>query len=893
MNWWQRLWRKREQERRLEQELCFHFESQIADNIRAGMSEDEARRRARLEFGALESVKEDCREARGTVWLDSTWQDLRFSLRTLRKTPAFTLAAVFTLALGIGANTAIFNVTNAILLRSLPVPDPQQIVSLKVEPAQPDGAGNTGDSETSFSELVFERLRTRHDAFSAVIAHVPLGFNKISVRHGEVPEEVSGEMTSGNLFSGLGVRMACGRPFTLEDEYNHAAVTVLSYAYLERSFAGNCPGALGQTLHIKGFPFTIVGVAARGFFGLVGSTDLWIPLQRRPEFNAWGSSNDSYYADVNWWCLPLMARLAPGISAERAVVMVTPAFQRAAYEPLGGKPHPDEKPRTLALVPMRGIPGGQGQAKILTVLMAMVGLILVIACGNIAMLLVARNTARQREFSIRLAIGGSRFRLFRQLLTDSLLITGAGAALGWLLSLVAKRALVAWAGIDFDVTPDATVLLFTIGIAILAGVVFGLAPLIAAVRVPIGLALKSSAANLSQSRGRLRAGRFIVALQVSMCLMLVAASGLLVGTLRNLEHINLGFRTSGLVVFGINPQLVAHSNAEASVFYQALLDKLRALPGVESVTLMGNRIGSGWSNNTTAIVDGKNAVASGPNASTGMRWNDVGPDFFTTLGVPILRGRDLNGRDSDAAPKVAIVNETFAKRFLAGRDPLGHSVSFNPAKPYTIVGVVANNKYTGVREHDTPMAYFPYTQTDASGVKHIEMRVAGDPVRVLPVVRKTVAGFSPDMALLQPMTQQAQFDETISDERLVARLSICFGALAVLLVATGLYGTLAYNVSRRTSEIGVRMALGARRFDVLWMILREGLLVCLIGIAVGLPLTLLSSGLLESLLFGLAPRDPFTTSLAIVGVILVSAAAGLVPASRAASVQPTVALREE
>jgi predicted permease len=894
MNWLHRLWRKPEQEKRLEQELRFHFDSQVAANIRAGMSEEEARRRAHLEFGSLESVKEECREARGTVWLDSTWQDIRFSLRTLRKTPAFTVAAIATLALGIGANTAIFSVTNAALLRTLPVHDPQQLVSLKVEPSQPDGAGNTGDSETSFSDLVFERLRTRRDAFSAVIAHVPLGFNKISVRHGQSPEEAAGEMVSGNLFSGLGVRMECGRPFTLDDEHNHAAVTVVSYAYLERSFGENCRNAIGETLFIKGFPFTIIGVAARGFFGPQNApTDLWIPLQNRPEFNAWGSSSDSYYANPKWWCLPLMARLTPGISAERAVAMVTPAFQRAAYEPLGGKPHPGEKPRTLALAPMRGVPGAEGETKTLTVLMGMVGLILIIACGNIAMLLMARNTARQREFSVRLAIGGSHFRLFRQLLTDSLLITGAGASLGWILSLVAKRALVVWADIDFDVSPDANVLLFTIGISLIAGIVFGVAPLFAAVRVPIGLALKSSAANLSQSHAKLRTGRIVVALQVSVCLMLVAASGLLVGTLRNLEHINLGFRSSGLVVFGVNPQLLVHSDAEAIRFYEALLDKLRGLPGVEGATLMGNRIGSGWSNNTTAIVDGKQAVAAAPNAHSGMRWNDVGPNFFTTLGVPILRGRDLNERDSESTPKVAIINETFAKRFLPGRDPLGHSVSYSGDKPYTIVGIVADSKYTGVREHDVPMAYFPYTQIGGAGVRHIELRTADDPNRLLPVVRKTVASFSPDLALLQPMTQQAQFDDTISDERLVARLSICFGVLAVLLVATGLYGTLAYNVSRRTSEIGIRMALGARRVNVLWMILRESLLVCAIGIALGLPLTLASASVIESLLFGLTPRDPLTICLATLGVIVVSIAAGLVPARRAASVDPMIALRYE
>jgi predicted permease len=633
-------------------------------------------------------------------------------------------------------------------------------------------------------------------------------------------------------------------------------------------------------------------VAGRGFFGVeTAPTDVWIPLQKRRELNAWGNPGDSYYAKPNWWCLLLLARLAPGVSQDRAAAMVNPPFQRAAYEPLGGKPRPGEKPRTLVLAPMRGVPGYESAAEPLEVLMGMVALILLIACGNIAMLLVARNTARQREFSVRLAIGGSRSRLFRQLLTDSLLVTGAGASLGWLFSIAAKQALVAWADVDFDVASDRNVLLFTIGISLVAGVVFGVAPLLSAVRVPIGLALKSSTANLSQSHAKLRTGRIIVALQVSVCLLLVIASGLLVRTLRNLENINLGLRTTGLVVFGVNPQLVAHSDAEAIRFYQTLLERLRSLPGVESATLMENRIGSGWSNNQPASVDGKDPTAATPNASPLMRWNTVGPNFFMTLGVPILRGRDLNDGDSATAPKVVVVNETFAKRFLAGRDPLGHSASNSSDTPYTIVGVVVNSKYIGVREEDVPMAYFPYAQTKNIGAMHLEVRTAGDANRLLPVIRKTVASLSPDLALLQPMTQQAQFDTTLSQERLVARLSICFGALAVLLVATGVFGTLAYNVSRRTSEIGVRMALGAQRFDVLWMILRECLLVCGIGIAAGLPLTLAAVRVLQSLVFGLAPRDPLTICLATLGVVVVSVAAGLVPARRAASVDPMIALR--
>ena len=830
----------------------------------------------------------------GRIWLDSLLKDFRFAARILASNPLFSVIAIATLALGIGANTAIFSVTNAALLRSLPVNNPDRLVTLRVLPGQPNRAGNTGNSETSFSHLVFERLRSRQDVFSDLIEYVPLGFNKISVRHGQEPEEAAADMVSGNFFSGLGARVRCGRPLTLEDEKSHAAVAVVSYAYLQRSFGENCASAVGQTLFVKGYPFTIVGVTAPGFFGIENApTDVWIPLQRRIEFNAWGNTAEPYYSTPLWWSMLLAARLAPGVSIPQAEARIAPAFLHAAYEPLGGKPDPGERPRKLSMAPIRGVPGYEEAAKPLEVLMGMVALILVIACGNIAMLLVARNTARQREFSVRLAIGGSRLRLFRQLLAESLVLAGAGAALGWVFSTIATRALANWADVEINLAPDRTVLLFTIGVSLAAGLVFGLAPLIAALRVPIGLALKSSSANVSQGQGRLRTGRMVVALQISLCLMLVVASGLLVRTLRNLEHIKLGLRTEGLVVFGVNPQLVAHSDAEAIRFYQSLLEKLRSLAGVEAATVMENRIGSNWSNNTSAIVDGKTPNEGKPNASTAMRWNAVGSNFFTTLGVPLLRGRDFSDADSAAAPKVAIINETFAKRYLAGREPLGHQVSYNPGMPYTVIGVVANSKYTNLRERDVPMAYFPYAQTGAIGVMHLEVRTAGDPNRFLPAIRKTVSGFSPDLALLQPMTQQAQFEATISEERLVARLSMFFGFLAVLLVATGLYGTLAYTVGRRTSEIGIRMALGARRLDILWMVLRESLLVCLIGVAVGLPLTLAAAGLLESQLFGLAPRDPMTFCLATAGIALVSIAASLVPARRAATVEPLRALRYE
>jgi predicted permease len=462
-----------------------------------------------------------------------------------------------------------------------------------------------------------------------------------------------------------------------------------------------------------------------------------------------------------------------------AQAMLTPVFQRAAYEHLEGTPQKGKTPRKLDLLPARGI--GQQQAereKPLYVLLAMVALILVVACGNVAMILAARNSARQREFSIRMAIGGSQARLFRRLLAESLVLVALGALLGWIFTLIATRALASWAGIEVSLAPDSGVLLFTVAISLLVGLIFGLAPLLTAIRVPIGLALKNSSATAFHERSKSRTARAIVVLQVSLCLILTVAAGLFMRTLRNLEHENLGFKSQGLLVFGVNPQLKTHSDAEVSGFYQGLLEKLRALPGVQSVTVMENRIGSGWSNNTGALVDGRDPRAYSPTDSDMMRWNSVGPNYFETLGIPIRMGRDFTDADSYSAPKVAIVNETFARRFLKGREPLGHQVSFTPKLAYTIVGVAANSKYTGVREKDIPMAYFPFTQVQGMGVMHVELRTAGEAARFLPEVRRTVASFGPDLALLQPMRQRTQFEDSISEERLVARLSLFFGGLA-------------------------------------------------------------------------------------------------------------------
>jgi len=819
------------------------------------------------------------------------FQELRHAIRQLYNSPWFTLTVVVTLALGIGANTAVFSVMNAVLLKGLPVPNAQELVYLHVPTGQPDGASNTGNSTTSFSEPVFEDLRQDHFAFADLMAFAPLATGKVAVRQGDTPEEVEGEMVSGNFFSGLGVSFARGHGFTLDDEHAHAQIAVLSYSYWTRRFARN-PSIVGQNLFIKGNAFTIIGIAPEGFFGVEPglSTDLWIPLQSRPDLNAWGSAPEfnTVYGTPTWWCLQLIARLAPGVTPSQALAEVSPRFQRVAYTGLT-TPDPKAKRVTLAFQPARGIEGldtaGTYRAGV-TALMTLVGLVLVIACTNVAMLLVAKKSARQREFSLRLALGAGRWRIFRQLLLESILLVVAGAALGWLFALAATRALAAWSQIETGLVPDKAVLLFTVAICGAASVLFGLAPLIPALRAPVAGSLKTSASTAYRTRSGKWGGNVVMATQMTFCFVLLVAAGLLLRTLENYQNTNLGLHARGLLVFGITPQRTS-STSQNLLFYRALLDRLRSLPGVESVTLAENRPGSGWSDNSHATIDGvKHTYSEAP-----LRSNTVGPDFFHVMGVPVINGRDISDADAKTSPPVAVVNETFAKRLMPGVNPIGHQLGDKFRS--TIVGVVKDSKYTSVDENPIPMAYYPYTQS--RGVTHleVEVRVIGEATAILPSIAETVRAMDPNLPLENPMTQQAVFESSYSQQRMFSRLSAFFGVLAALLVAIGLYGTLAYRLARRTSEIGVRMALGARPGQVLGLLLRENLVVTAFGLGLGLLIAVVSVGMMKSLLFGLRPHDPVTFAVAFLMVMLVSLTASFLPARQAAAIPPMQALRME
>jgi predicted permease len=819
--------------------------------------------------------------------MQNTIQDLQYALRQLRKSWAFALVVVLTLAMGIGANTAVFSVMNAILLQLLPVSRPEGLTYVQMAngQGQAPGGSNTGDTATSFTEQTFEALRQRTDVFEELIAYVPLSFTgSVAVRYGDLPEESEGEEVSGNFFSGVGARLERGHGFTLNDEKSHAQIVVLSYDYWTRRFSRE-PGVLGQTLYVRGVPLTIVGITAQGFKGIEPgqSADFWIPLQEDSRLNAWGADyQETLYGSPKWWCLRMMARLRPGVSSIQAQQALAGPFADVVTKSLG-KIDPKQWKPLLEFIPARGVAGYSDQYREpVQILMGLVGLVLLIACTNVAMMIQARNTVRQREFSLRMAIGAGRVRIFRQLLCESLVLVAVGAGLGWLFALAATRALTAWSGIESGLAPDRTVLLFTLLVSITAALAFGLVPLWSAVNAPVAGVLRSTSASVTAHRGRVLGGRVVLAAQMAICLVLLMAGGLLLRTLRNYATQNLGFQAEGLLVFGVTPQ----NQADSHIFYRALLERLRATPGVVSASMVENRPGSGWSNNNDVILDGVEQ------RDAPLRSNGVGAGFFHTMGVPVLQGREILETDVQNSPLVAVVNQTLAQRFYPHSSPIGHLIGGGTQR-LTIVGVVANSKYTSVSEEPRAMAYYAAMQAPSLGLMHIEVRTRGEALAMLPVLRKVVARAYPNVPLQQPMTQGEQFEKSYAQQRMFAAMGGFFGVLAALLVATGLYGTHSFRVSRRTTEIGVRMALGATRGQVLAMVMRESFAILAAGLVAGLPLTYLALRPLKSMLYQMSPFDPVSFTIAIAAMIAVAGCAALLPARRAARLEPMQALRTE
>ena len=816
--------------------------------------------------------------------------DLRYTLRQLAKAPGFALTAVLTLALGIGANTAVFSALNALLLKMLPVRDAQQLYTVRLlhGGTQPPNTAGTGNGPTSFSLPVFEALRGQSRVFSDLIAHVPLALGQVPVRYGNTPATRPGEEVSGNFFTGLGVPMATGVGLTLADEQQHTAKVVISYGFWTTVFSRD-RSAIGQTLYIRGVPFTIVGVAARSFVGVdAGSpADFWIPLQMRPELNAWGYSPDEglLYNFPKWWAVPMVARLAPGVSPEQASRALQGVFWQAATAPQG-KLDFKQWPASLGFTPIRGIADyPRSYREPVELMMALVGLLLLIACTNVALLILARSAARQREFAIRIAAGARPLRILRQLAFDSFAIVVAGAGLGWLLAIFATRMLAHWARIDAGLAPDRYVLWFTLAVASLVAIAFSFAPFTQTLNISPDQALRSTSQMTGPNHSHRRVGNLVIALQIAMCFTLLVAAGLTVRTLLNYQHLDLGMQADQLLVFDLEPQGLTQ-RVQSWSYYNHLMDRLRIVPGVKSLSPVVWRPGSGWLKSGESNLDGTILLdKSGRHAE--ISFNFVGVDFFRTLGIPVLQGREFHTTDTPSSKSVAIVNQTFARRYLPN-GALGHIVD-----NAEIVGVVCDSKYKFAAESGRPTVYFSVAKSGLEGQITIEVRTSMPPLSLLPGMRSILHEIDPNLAPERPMTQAAQFEESYTTPMLFARLAMAFGVIAVVLVATGLYGTLTYGLQRRRREIGVRMALGALRRDVLKLIFLESLRVAAIGFMLGLPLSLAVAYGMRSQLYQLNSFDLASFTAASAMTLAVAVGASVLPARTAANLNPLDTIRSE
>ena len=883
------------------EELRAHLANLTEENIAKGMTREQAERAARMKLGGFKQLAESHREARGLPKVETVLQDLRYGLRMLRKSPGFTAVAVLTLALGIGANTAIFSLTDQILLRSLPVPHPEELAVLR-SPGPHHGHtwSDIDDGAQSFSYPMYKDLRERATVFSGLLACRGVDLN---VSWQGATQAVRGALVSGNFFTALEVPPALGRVFTLDDETAPGAntVAVLSYSYWTRQFGAD-PSILNKPLIVNSVPLTIVGVARQGFQGVqIGETpDVFVPVTMKAQM---APNSRQTLEDRNDHWLPILGRLKPGMTREKAQASLQPIYgpileSDAKLLKLSGRDLKRfvEKPLLLAS-------GSQGRAVLqadakapLLVLMGMVGLVLLITCANLAGLLLARGEARQREIALRMAMGSSRRRLVRQLLTETFLIGIAGGAGGVLLASWCLHAMVAAIhegvgvlGMESGIDPR--VLGFALAVTLVTSVLFGAAPALRGTRVDLQATLKGQSSGASQGRSNVRLRQVLIAAQVALTAVLLASAGLFARTLNNLEHADLGVNTSRVLQLSVAPGLNGASTAQTRDFVDRALKEFARVPGVQSVTV----------SNIPIFADadrGFNITAEGYTARPGddmdVLADNIGPGYFSTLGTPLIAGREFTEADTASSPKTVIINQKLAQRFFAKRNPIGmHIVRGNGVPNWEIVGVVADSKWDGPRSDIVPFVYMPYSQTDELSTLTFYVRTERDPAAMAGTLRSVMNGLDANLPVNDLRTLDEQVNHSMNAARIVAALSAAMALLAALLAALGLYGVLAYVVAQRTREIGTRMALGAQAGDVLRMVMKQGLLLALGGGAAGIAIALGVMRYLKSLLYGVEANDPVTIA-GVAGLLLfVGLAACWIPARRAMRVDPMVALRYE
>jgi macrolide transport system ATP-binding/permease protein len=903
------FWRRKQRETDLEDEIAYDLALDAEERIRSGVTRQEAERASRRDFGNVPLLKEGIREVWGWTSLQRLGQDLRYGWRTLRKNPLFATMAVLSLALGIGANAAIFSFMDAILMRALPVPRPGELVILnwhtKDLPRVVHGlSGNwyndphTGWTSGNYPFPAFELLRANNTVLFSIFAFAEAGRLNLSVQ-GQA-DLVGGLFVSGRFFDGLGVRPAAGRLIGDDDDRSGATpVVMLSYNYWRRHFAGSAD-AIGQSIFLNRMAFTIAGVSAPEFFGVdpAGAPDLFIPLHAAPLFTE-DPQDDAKrrFFDRNYYWAEIMGRLRPGTSLRQAQSELAAQFQRYVTSTASTE---EEKVDPPALVLAEG--GGgidslrREYSKPLYVLMAMVGLILAIACANIASLLLARAAARRREIAVRLSLGAGRLRVIRQLLTESVLLAFLGGLLGVWVAAVGIRFLT-WLlanGRDsFTLHANLSwqLLGFTFALALITGIVFGLVPSIQATTVDLTPALKEIRA--SAPRSRLRLNKALLICQIAISVLLIIAAGLFVRTLSRLHSVELGFDRENVLLFRLNARQAGYSDSALARFYADLWARFRAVPGVRDASLSDFALVSGAGSQTGVTIPGM-PVQRGREPGTSCL--KIGPTFFSTMHIPILLGREIQERDMARPFKVAVVNEIFAKKYFANEIPIGRhfGLSDGGASDMEIIGVAKSARYNSLKRDIPPVVYIPFSQDPrVLGGMSFELRTVGDPLALVSTVRQIVRQAEPRVPVSGVNTQSLQIDQTINRERIFAQLCSCFAALALLMSCIGLYGTMAYTVARRTGEIGIRMALGAERRRIIWMVLREMIWLAALGLIIGLAAAWGTTRYIESFLFGLKPNDPLAMLLATGILAAALVLAGYAPAMRASRIDPLTALRHE
>ena len=867
------------------------------------------------ELGNLTIAAENARETWTVLWLARLVQDVRYALRSIRRNLAFTALAVLSLALGIGANTAIYSFTESILLRSLPVADPASLVVMKWRGGRDSlvhakgitfstsGTRVEADGARIYTQFPFPALeifQRNTDVLSSAFCYFVDA--RLNVTASDETETLKGHYVSGDYFRGMGIAPAAGRLIAGDDDRPGAEIVVVLSHRFSRTRFGTIDRSVGQTIRVNNRPAVVIGVAPAGFFGAEPGyvPDVYLPIRTKALLDS--STNESYYYnEPGYYWIEVMGRLKPGVERPRAEAVLAPQF-REFLNTLA----PENQRRDLGQLRIEDGAGGLDSLRLryqkpVYVLLGMVALILLIACANVANLLLARGVARRREIAVRLSIGASRVRIIRQFLTESLLLSSTAGALGvafawWGIRLLTLMLANGRENFTLHAELNANVLIVTVLVSLLTGVLFGLAPAFQATRADVLPALKDARIGTPVDAGRRRWGRIglsgaLVVAQIALSLVLVVAAGLFGNTLSNLQAIELGFDRERVLLFSIKPTAAGYPDAALNRLYLDVRDRLRGTPGVQAVSLSPRPLPSGGG---TMIVVREAATPPAPSEQRGINAGifSVGPEFFTTMRIPLKAGREFTDRDVSGTAPVAMVNEKLA-RLLNLPNPIGSRIRVPRSDTLEIVGVVGDALFMRLKDELPPMVYLPYLQGGAQGLMTFEIRAAADPASLGQTVRQIVRQMDSRLAVFDVKTQTMHVDQAISQEIALARLCTAFAALALVIACVGLYGTVAFNVTRRTGEIGIRMALGAQRSRILWLFLRNVLALEVLGLLVGIPIVLAGSRFVASLMYGVRPNDPLPIVVAVMVLLAAGLAASYLPARRASSIDPIAAVRCE